>query len=324
MSRIASRIGLAVAVFSALGAASLCWAEDLGKAAEWVRQWDRDGDERLSVEELAAAFPDAEVSLQFIRTRMDQEDAEHPDALETAIVSFFGNPDETGKRVQVDLVGAVHVADRAYYEELNRRFRDYDVVLYELVAPEGTRVPRGGRADGHPVSQVQTTLKRLLELSFQLEEVDYTPAYMVHADLSPEEFQRKMKERNESFFKLLMRMMTTAATQTDNQALPSDKELLFALFAPNRALKLKQVMARQFESLEAQMEMIQGPDGSTIITERNKRALEVLKRHLEKGDDKIAIFYGAGHMSDFAERLQREFQLSVGDTQWLQAWNLRK
>jgi hypothetical protein len=323
MSRIASRISLLVALFSTLGVSPL-GADDLGKAAEWVRKWDRDGDQRLSVEELAAAFPDAEVSLKFIRTRMEQEDAKHPDALETAIVSFFGEPDESGKRVQVDLIGAVHVADRSYYEELNRRFRDYDSVLYELVAPEGTRVPRGGHGGGgHPVSQIQTTLKKLLELSFQLEEVDYTTDNLVHADLSPEEFQRKMEQRGESFFKLLMRMMTAAAAQTDNKSLPSDKELIFAFFSPNRALQLKRVMARQFENLEAQMNLIQGPDGSTIITERNKRALEVLKRRLEEGDGKIAIFYGAGHMSDFAERLQQEFQLSAGETQWLQAWNLR-
>jgi hypothetical protein len=307
-----------VAIATAMGTAPL-GADDLGKAAEWIRKWDRDGDQKLSQDELAAAFPDAVAKLEFIRAPRGNQT--HPEALETSVVSFQG--EHQGRAVQVDLISAVHVADQGYYRELNRRFREYDSVLYELVAPEGTRVPRGGRSDGHPVSKVQTAMKTLLELSFQLEEVDYLGDHMVHADLSPEEFAQKMKERGESFWKLLWQMMGSAAAQADKETIPSDKDLLFALFAPDRSLKLKRIMARQFENLEAQMNLIQGPEGSTLITERNKRALEVLSRRLEKGDDKVAIFYGAGHMADFADRLQQDFQLQPHETQWLEAWNLR-
>jgi hypothetical protein len=61
-----------------------------------------------------------------------------PIALQTAIVRFAGSGEQT---FVVDLVAAVHYADRGYFERLNRRFRDYDAVLYELVAPEGLTRP---------------------------------------------------------------------------------------------------------------------------------------------------------------------------------------
>ncbi len=35
---------------------------------------------------------------------------------------------------RVDLIGAVHVAHKEYFQDLNRRFRSYDALLYELVA----------------------------------------------------------------------------------------------------------------------------------------------------------------------------------------------
>ena len=80
---------------------------------------------------------------EFIRLIRDQK--KQPQALQTAVVSFV--PRDCGKTSPtVDLVAALHVADRAYYEELNRLFAKYDAVLYELIAPEGTRIPAGTRA----------------------------------------------------------------------------------------------------------------------------------------------------------------------------------
>ena len=49
--------------------------------------------------------------------------------LEVAIRSFSL---PTGQRV--DLVGAIHIADRSYYQDLNGRFAAYDAVLFERLA----------------------------------------------------------------------------------------------------------------------------------------------------------------------------------------------
>jgi hypothetical protein len=117
-------------------------------------------------------------------------------------------------------------------------------------------------------------------------------------------------------------MMGQAAAQSGRSSAPSDGELLMALFAPDRPLRLKRILATQFEDLEEQMSIFEGPSGSTLITQRNKRALEVLRRQLDQGHGRIAIFYGAGHMSDMAKRLEQEFGLQYDSSRWLTAWNL--
>ena len=66
------------------------------------------------------------------------------------------------------------------------------MVLYELVAPEGTKIPKGGgEGSGSFVSTMQKAMKDLLQLEFQLEIVDYTRKNLVHADMSPEQFSRR-------------------------------------------------------------------------------------------------------------------------------------
>src|SRR5262245_54101160 len=75
-----------------------------------------------------------------------QKDANgQPIALQTATVRLV-SPAGQGELI-VDLVGAVHVADKDYYDKMNHQLEEYDVVLYELVAPPGTRIPKGGKRD---------------------------------------------------------------------------------------------------------------------------------------------------------------------------------
>src|SRR5579872_4209827 len=65
----------------------------------------------------------------FLRVKRDKKDT--PIALETAIVRYVPKSGEGG--VTVDLIGAVHVGDQAYYDALNKQMEQYDVLLYELV-----------------------------------------------------------------------------------------------------------------------------------------------------------------------------------------------
>ena len=77
-----------------------------------------------------------------------------------------------------------------------------------------------------------------------------------------------------------------------------------------RQIDLRQVaLAQQFENVETLMVGFNGPDGSTLITERNKVALAVLADELKKGRTQIGVFYGAGHLSDMQERLADDFSL---------------
>jgi hypothetical protein len=58
-----------------------------------------------------------------------------------------------------------------------------------------------------------------------------------------------------------------------------------------------------------------------LVTERNKAALKVLSEELGKGKKKIAIFYGAAHMTDMSKRLEAMGFSPVG-TRWNVAWDL--
>ncbi len=258
---------------------------------------------------------------QFLRIRRDKD--QQPIAMETSITRYVGK-NQQGVDVAVDLVGAVHVGEGEYFEQLNQLFRSYDAVLYELVAPAGTRVvPGQKRTSSHPVGVLQNVMKNVLKLEFQLDRIDYTRPNLVHADMSPEEFSRSMKDRGESFLKMFFQLMGQAMTmQSDQKNAPSDLELLVALVAKDRANRLKRIMAEQFENMEGQLSAIGGPDGSTIITQRNKKALAVLRDELGRGKHRLAIFYGAGHLSDMAQRLETEFGLRQESQRWLVAWTI--
>jgi len=265
---------------------------------------------------------DGQRQSKFLRVARDEGNA--PVALETAIVHCV--PRDCGKRVTtVDLIAAVHVAEKSYFERLNRLFKKYDAVLYELVAPEGTRVPQGGPGQGgSPVSVLQNYVTGVLELDFQLNRIDYNRKNLIHADMSPDQFARSMQARGESVWTMFMRALGYAiARQSKDPAGLSDAKLLLALLDKDRALALKRVLAEQFEDLEGSVMALDGPDGSTLISERNKAALVVLRNQIALGKRKIAIFYGAGHMQDFERRLRDDFGLVRLETTWVPAWNLK-
>ena len=81
-------------------------------------------------------------------------------------------------------------------------------------------------------------------------------------------------------------------------------------------------MAKQFADMEGEIGMFDGPEGSAIITERNKKAFEVLRREIAKGRKKIAVFYGAGHLPDMQRRLEQDFGMQQTGTDWVTAWSL--
>ncbi len=271
----------------------------------------------------------AEMGERWVRLSCD--DRQKPLALEVAIVRYvrpeLANQPAEGASEYVDLVGAVHIGDLGYYAELNRRFKSYDALLYELVAPEGTVVEPGrGTSNLNPLGAMQNGMKSMLEIEHQLEQIDYMRPNFVHADFSPAEFMKSMKDRDEGFMQLYFRMIGQAVAQQSQQAAQgesSDLDIFTALLSKDRPRMLKIALAKQFESMESMLVAFSGPEGSTLITERNSRALEVLRQQQAAGKHKLGIFYGAGHLSDMHERLVNDFGLVPVDIIWLEAWNLR-
>jgi hypothetical protein len=274
----------------------------------------------------------ADLGKSWVRLRRDED--HRALAMETAIIRYVpADAYVAGQAVEdyeqyVDLVGAVHIADQGYYDALNNRFRQYDAVLYELVAPSGTVVPRGTRAsDRHLLGALQNAMTEWLEVEHQLEQIDYTQSNFVHADLSPDEFFESMDRKDESFLDMYFRILGASIAHQSEAAANGenpDIEMLVALVSEDRARRFKILLAKQFEGMESLMLALSGPDGSTLITERNIRALDVLEERRDDGDDRLAIFYGAGHLAEMDDQIRERFDMVPVSIEWLEAWDLRK
>ncbi len=279
----------------------------------------------------SAAAPEATASklekgvgAEWVRVKKGPEG--QPLAMQVAVVRYRSTPEAGKPGVEVDLVGAVHVGDADYYSKLNQLFESYDALLYELVAPEGTVIEPGTKASNrHALGALQNGMKNMLELEHQLEQVDYTKKNFVHADMSPEEFFDSMDSRGESFIQMYFRMVgQSIAHQSTMQAegATPDIDLMRVLFAKDRARQLKIAMAGQLAEMESLLTAFGGENGSTLITERNKAALKVLRQQIDAGKKKLGVFYGAGHLADMHERLLSEFDMQPVEVTWLDAWSL--
>lgn len=258
--------------------------------------------------------------------RVVRNDKGTPVSMETSIITLSNGKTGDEERT-IDLVSAIHVGDRRYYTQLNDLFTQYDALLYELVAPEGStpadRPTEGGK---HPIAAMQDGLKELLALEHQLAIVDYEKDNFVHADMSPEDFEKAMKERGESFMTMFFRMAFEGMKQQSKKGYSEGEDLrmLMALMSPNRPLALKRILSDQFEQLESISAGLDGPTGSAIVTDRNKKALDVLTKTLDKGSKKVGIFYGAAHMADMEKRLINDFHFKRTSQKWLVAWDMKE
>ena len=252
-------------------------------------------------------------------TRMDTDDAAKPRALQVAIVSYTKEGEVDGARV--DLVSALHVGDTSYYAALNERFTTYDSLLYELIAPKGT-VITPERESKSAISSVQRGMRSILDLSHQLEEVDYTAANFVHADLSPKEMYEKMGERGESLSTYFWRIMV--ASHRESKRDPLGMRAIFQLasaLSSGKRNPMKIMLAHDFADIDRFSDMLGNDETSAIIGARNERAIEVLLAELEEGKRQLGIFYGAAHMRDMERRLLK-LGFSVAETTWVDAWVL--
>jgi hypothetical protein len=251
--------------------------------------------------------------------------------LEIAIKTFTM---PSGKKI--DLIGVVHIADDAYYQELNRRFDAYDTVLFELVgdpkrltesAPltdeQRELQPRGGA-----VSSIQQAAGQYLNLTFQLGAIDYTRKNMVHADATAEEFETMQKERGETTITLFARAMQAQLNGQMNSAAMSELDtfgLIRILMSRDSAAEFKKVLAKSLDQMESLTAAIEGKDGTVIVSGRNNVVVNKIKEVLAfKKQRRIAVFYGAAHMPGIESALIKDMKAKASGEEWLAAWTMPK
>ena len=289
----------------------------------------------------AADHPDASRT-RFVRVTTDADGLE--EALEVSIVGYV--PEAGGGRYRVDLVSAVHVADQSYYQGLNRRFRDYDAVLYELVVVEpdtqaanaapAAAMAAGGADDRQAsdgdgdngkdrtlIGSTQVAMKDALGLAFQLDQIDYSAPNFMHADLTQTELRQSMAERDESLYVYFWRVFyaSFAEARRDPYGI-RNLQLMTRLLASGHPDVPKVMLAHELARMDRPRAILDAGSGSAIIDSRNQRAIDVLAERIAAGDRRIAIFYGAAHMPDMEARLVDQLGLVRDRVEWIEAWDL--
>lgn len=264
---------------------------------------------------------------EYLRIRRDGDG--HPAALQTSLTRY--RDPKTG--LMVDLVGVVHIGESEYFRRLDQQLALYDVVLYELVAPEGMQVPDPKTESNHPIAWLQDSMRAMLGLESQLEQIDYRRDSFVHADLTPEEIGELMRSRGDNALTLglstLADMIREANRTEADRAVPAgssdvgEEDFAELLDMAAHPIKLKRFMAEQFTTGDLEHGLGQSL-GRLLIDDRNQAAIRELRRQIDQGHRHIAIFYGAAHMPDFARRLERDFNMKRTRQVWVDAWDLNR
>lgn len=273
-------------------------------------------------EEAAAKKAEPEKYVRFV------EDGHSGGRLETAAVTFRNAAGQT-----VKLVAAVHIGETSYFQGLNKGFEKDDAVLYELVKEKDAVLPKPGEAreqkpGENPIGDFQRFLKDTLKLDYQLDVIDYTKPNFVHADLDRATFEKMQAERGESFGTLMLKQLMAAMNDPKKfaggqQGNTEDalKDMVKVLTRPDMERQIKLFVARQMDDMERMTAGLDGPEGSVILTERNKAAMKVVAETLASGKKNISLFYGAAHMPDLAKRL-RAMGFEPVASEWHMAWDL--
>jgi hypothetical protein len=251
--------------------------------------------------------------------RLARDEAGRITALETAIVRY-----ERGagaEKVTLDAVGAIHMADAAYYDALNERFKQYDALCYELVASrEAAPTPKSG-------NDLYGLLGSLLGLEGQTAGIDYAAANFVHADMTIEALQEKMDERGDDALTLALSSAAEMLRARNREARkrrgaapapaePSLEELLAGPVQMKRSFADGLTSSMNGSGLGAQVDHY-------LIHERNEAAMKVVDEQIARGRKRLGLFYGAAHFPDFHKRL-RERGFAAVETTWQRAWDLSR
>jgi hypothetical protein len=242
--------------------------------------------------------------------------------LDTSIVTM-----RNARGQEIDLISAVHVGSPEYYGTLNKKFKTYDVVLYELILPDemaGQRLPEQMET-GSGVSGMQGMIAQAMGLTTQMAKINYSPANFVHADLTRNGLAQKMAERQENLMSYMMKVLAASDSSTSASLGVTDQELaqldLMAIMSGRTSAKDRKILKKLLgTTLASSGGLLSALGDSALIAERNKAALKVAAKEAQAGKRKMAIFYGAAHMPDLKKRLADTGWKATG-TDWVKAWD---
>ena len=172
---------------------------------------------------------------------------------------------------------------------------------------------RKPKADG---DGLQRELARMLGLEFQLDRIDYAQPSWVVCDMTFAELEQAFKRRGVSDGMVQGSLRGGGLNGEAIGAVMTIMKVMDAASGGSASEAVKVLMVQVLGSRTATEGGMLGEEGKVILDDRNDVVWADLQKRLgSPGPQRIAVFYGAAHMADFARRL-REAGYAAGDVTW--------
>lgn len=238
-------------------------------------------------------------------------------SFDTSLVTFVS---QDGSQ-RVTLVGAIHIGEAGYYKTLNEKFTQFDAVLFEMVG-DGDPRPASAKESRGIVGSVQRLSAEMMGLEFQIGSINYNAENFVHGDMSATEFKDAMKKRGDGLLVWYARSVGYGNAQRSETSAEDLRNLMDLIVSPDKSKALRRMSAENMADIKSTTKPVEGKNGSSLIRDRNDKALKVLREQLDSGKKNVAIFYGAAHLPDFAQKLQEDFGMKPEKIEWIPCWKL--
>ncbi len=243
-------------------------------------------------------------------------------------------PKDSGKPV-VWLIGVCHVGEKSYYEKTQRKLDAAELVLFEGIGFDGKVADRNKSES--KVSSLQTTLAQSLGLVFQLDAIEYDRRHFRNSDLGVAELQAKLigsankakpgKKENDPQLRAFMKML-----EGDSFALTLVQGIL-KLFQGNPQFRAmaRLVIIETIAASEGDVSKLAASASpamrrlfKTLIDDRNAVVVRDLRKTMRGKDApaEVAIFYGAGHMTDLEARLSKKLAYQPAGETWVTVFSV--
>jgi hypothetical protein len=270
-----------------------------------------DGDEQeFLLADVAQVVPDASTDPSSPPMRWEPSDA-GGGALQVQEITLVkdGAP-------RVDLIGAVHVADRSFYHDVQALLEREDVVLYEMVKRKADDpAAKEDEKQPNPIRDFQAKLGKFLGLTFQLDEISYDRPHFVHADITVDDLTSAMK--GEPLVPPGVMFLLRIALPVLDKALEGDAGKSEGL--RNAA---KRMMGRVLGNQGKNAATLLGPAFAEVVIERRNAVVIDRLREIPAGTGSVGVFYGAAHLPDLEKRIVAELGYRRAGARWLDAWKV--
>jgi hypothetical protein len=250
---------------------------------------------------------------------------------------------ERGRGPRIWLVGVTHFGTAGYYGEVQRFLDSQTVVFFEGVGATNKEFQSQAK-EGY---SLQAALAKALGLEFQLEVIDYTRSHFRNSDLSLAQLARlfggaEPEEAPPATAGLVPGSESRGTSSAFDQLVGIMEgtglwgglarfAVAFIAASPRMQAAVKVAMIDLLSQLPDDLPQMAGlpPEFRrllrVLIEERNRTVVRDLGAALRERPRprSIAVFYGAGHMTDLEQRLRDTLGYRPEQERWLTAFGVR-